>query len=535
MSTAAVDAVPAGPVLRALANRRRTRPADVLYRLYLLALFGVPSAQIAAHAPGVPADAAAAVGLQQGLASWGPVVAALVMLGVARFSAWAGLVVPEAGEVAWVLTAPVARAGLLRPRLRRTLSIAVLAGALAGYVPAWFVVTSVEVPVAPALLAGLLGGAALGAVCAGVAWTVQASAARARAVLRSAPWVLAVLAGLGVAAQATPGVRTVLAWSGPWGWAVLPLVDAAGAPGAGGEGTAALLAATALVVTAGVVLLRADAVPLAEFARRVAPFNGVRSALFVGDARFAALVRRQAVRQLVGLPRRSLPHPHRAGLVVPWMDALGLLRSPRWAWTCVATALLATYAGNAGVATPVPGLVPLAVALLGGLVAATQAVDGLRSEHGALVGSRYLPWSPVRTMLLHLVAPGLALVTGSALGAVAALLTGADARVVGFAALGGMIAVPPLIAFAALGATAPDVDPGLLLSGGEAGATLALVQWLLVPQLALGAVGLPAMVVLARMDAGAGGPVPWLSAAAWSLAVTGVGVRWLRRRLRRTL
>lgn len=535
MTAGTTTHVPAGPVLRALAKRRRTRPADVLYRLYLVALFAMPSLQIAAHAPGVPADSPAALGLQQALASWGPVVAALAVLGVARFAAWAGLVVPEAGEVAWVLTAPVPRADLLRPRVTRALTVAVLAGALAGYAPAWFVVASVDVPAAPVLLAGLLGGAALGAVAAAVAWSVQASSWRARAVLVAAPWLLVALAGLGVLAVAVPDARTLLGWSGPWGWAVLPLVAASAAPDVSGAGVAIVLAFLSLVVAAAVVWSGAGVIPLAEYARRAAPFNGVRSALFIGDARFAALVRRQAVRQLVGLPRRSLPHPHRAALVVPWMDALGLVRSPRWAWTCLVTVLAATFAGAAAPDTPVPGMVALAVSLVGGLVAATQAVDGLRSEHGALVGSRYLPWDPVTTLLLHLVAPVAALLLGVVLAAGVALVAGAAPAAVGPAAIGGVLAVPPLVAFAALGATAPDVDPELLLAGGEMGAQMALGQWLAVPQLAIGAIGAPGVALLALADAGIGGPVPWLVAALWSAAVTLTAVWWLRRRLRRTI
>ncbi|MBS3939761.1 MAG: hypothetical protein KG028_02265, partial [Actinobacteria bacterium] len=103
------------------------------------------------------------------------------------------------------------------------------------------------------------------------------------------------------------------------------------------------------------------------------------------------------------------------------------------------------------------------------------------------------------------------------------------------AALGGVLAVPPMVAFAALGATTPDVDPGLLLSGGETGAALALAQWVLLPQVALTAVGFPGMVLLGLAEAGRSGPAPWALAAMWSLTISAAAVRWLQRRLRRSL
>lgn len=533
--TVGTSAPSATRVLRILAHRRRRKPADVLYRLYLVAFFTFPSAQVAIHAEGVATTSPEALALQRGLLSWAPVVLAGVLVGVARFSAWAGLVVPEAGEVAWVLTAPLPRAQLLRPRLRRALLSAMFAGVLLAYLPAWFVIASLEVAAGPVLGAAALAGLTIGALAAAVSWWVQGAEARARWALRIGPWLLAAGVLLGPAAAAWPQLRAVVAWSGPWGWVALPFVGSIGAEPVPGAGTAAALAAGAAAVGAAWVLWRADAVPLAEFVRRAAPFAGVRSALFIGDARFAALVRRQAVRQLMGVPRRRLPHPQRPALVVPWMDALGLLRAPRWLWTCLLVGLVTALAGRAGSVSGLPGVVPVGLGLVGAMVAASQAIDGLRAEHNALVGTRYLPWPAPRILLLHLVTPTIALSLGVVVAGASAFAIGAPGRIVGLAAAGAVLAVPPLVTTAALSATAPDIDPSLLLSGGQTGATMTLLQVAVGPLVALPVVALPAVVVLAAVGEGGNAVVALSLAAGWSATATAGVVSWLRRRLQKAV
>lgn len=527
--------VPVTAVRQLLDRRRRLRTADVLYRLYVVALFTLPVAYAASGPGGLPPDVPRAVAILDAVLVWSPVVLIAVTVVVGRFAAWAGLVVPDAGEVAWLLTAPIRRRDLLGPRLARAVLTAAFAGGLAGYAPTLLLVAEIDRPAVPMFAAGIAGGAAYGLLVAAFVWWVQGSERRARAVVRGGPWVLAAAVAAGAAATTWSPARELLSWSGPWGWAVRPLVAAAGAP-TGGVGVALLLAAATSLVAGTLTVRRADAVPLAEHARRASAFSGVRSALFGADLRFASSLRREAMRALLGVPRRRVSRPRTPWLAVPWADALMLLRAPRWLATGAVTALALHVAGTAEASRDVvlPGLVPLGVGILGALVAASQVVDGLRVEHETLVGGRYLPWSPMRIVALHLVTPVLALlvVIGIAAG-VTMLLGAAPGEVVGRAALGAVLAVPVLLGGVTLSVTAPPLEPGALLSGGEAGLSWALARLFFGSQLAVALVLLAALGVLAT--AAAGEPIggAFVVAAVWSLAAS-VGIAaGIRRRLRR--
>jgi hypothetical protein len=184
----------------------------------------------------------------------------------------------------------------------------------------------------PLLAAALLGPAALGVLAAALGWLVESSPATARVVLRASPLVLA-----GAAAAWLGGVAAakVDPWSGPWGWAVGPLVAAAGGHDPGWPVQAALLAA----ITAAAVIAAwqtAARVTLEELERRAGTRTGLGASLFMVDPRGAALLRHEAVRGLLGVRRLRLHHPRHRWLAVPWRDALSLLRAPgRVGWALV--------------------------------------------------------------------------------------------------------------------------------------------------------------------------------------------------------
>ena len=184
----------------------------------------------------------------------------------------------------------------------------------------------------PLLAAALLGPMALGVLAAALGWLVESSPATARAVLRASPVVLAVaaVAWLGGATAAT-----VDPWSGPWGWAVGPLVAAAGGHEPGWPVQAVLLA---VIVLAAVLAawLRAGRITTEELERRAGTRAGLGASLLMGDPRGVALMRHEVVRGLFGVRRLRLRHPGHRWLAVPWRDALSLLRAPgRVGWALV--------------------------------------------------------------------------------------------------------------------------------------------------------------------------------------------------------
>jgi hypothetical protein len=189
----------------------------------------------------------------------------------------------------------------------------------------------------PLLAAALLGPAALGVLAAALGWLVESSPATARVVLRASPLVLA-----GAAAAWLGGVATakVDPWSGPWGWAVGPLVAAAGGHDPGWPVQAALLAA----ITAAAVIAAwqtAARVTLEELERRAGTRTGLGASLFMADPRGAALLRHEAVRGLLGVRRLRLHHPRHAGSPYPGVTRSACcahLAGSAGRWCCAAAA-----------------------------------------------------------------------------------------------------------------------------------------------------------------------------------------------------
>lgn len=527
---AVADAPSAPEVRRWLHRTRRIRDTSPWYRLYVVALLSLPLliATVSAEAAG---GAERTETLIDGAARWAPFVIALVLLGIARMATWAGLVVPERAEVAWVFSAPLARSALLRPRVVRSVVIGSASGAVMSYLAVLLLVLETDLLAAVVIAKALFAGSLLGAFGAGLVWWVQISEVRARTVLRwSLPATLLVLAVAAVAA-AIPGVATAVAWSGPWGWATsMVLLDP-------GPTASAWTIATGLMTFAGLgaagwTISTAHRIPHQELARRAEAMSGIRAAMFFLDLRHAAELRRTAQRSLRSAAARRVRPPTRPSLIVPWNDLVDLLRSPGWAVTGLVTTALIWLASETDALRQAahPPVILTAIGVVGAAVVAMQVLGPLRTERSYPFADRHLPWSSVRVAFLHLVAPLVLLLVAAAGAWGLAAVLGTSWAVVWPGLVASVLAVPVVIGTAALGATLPPPSINYL-TAGETGAMILMSRLVMGPQLNAGLVFMPAALVLAFEDVTR--PGPWLVAAAiWSaLASSGIAW-WLRRRIR---
>ena len=515
---------------RRRAHRSPEQRSDRFTALYTLALYAAIGAvtgfRVLRQSPARGGAAAWLAG--GGLARATTAVLLLALLATLRWATWQGPVVFSAPDVHFLLGAPLPRAGLVRGRLARGLLLAAGAGALLGL--AAFVLLEAELgaPPRPLLAAALLGPAAFGALAAALGGLVEYSARRARLVLRASPLLLAAAAAVALGGAAAAGAGP---WSGPWGWAAGPLVAAAGGREPGWPAQAALLAAA----TAAAVLAAwagARSVTVEELEHRAVSRGGLGANLLVADLRGAALLRRQAVRGLLGVRRTRLRRPRRRWLAVPWRDALGLLRAPgRVGWA------LLLCGGAALAAAAAPDRKALAAAaIVAAYLGAAQLLEPLRAEADQPDAGRQLPWRWRDLVLLHTVTPVLALtVVGLGVTAVAwafGLLPSA-------AAGAAFAACPPVAAALVWSAAIPGqrgrLGPDQFITAmvlGEVGGPAYLLRFIATgPLLALLAL-LPPVLVL---QGAAGRP-----AAQAPAAVTGAGMllaaalaaelAWLRSR-----
>jgi Family of unknown function (DUF6297) len=472
-----------GPVLARLRARRRAhRPpgqrSDRLIGAYGAVLYVVIGVVIAFRLLRQrPASGAASAWLAGGgLARIGAATLLLGLLAALRHATWQGPVVFRLPEVQWLLTSPIDRAALVRVRLARALAAGVGLGAVVGL--GAFVLVEAELGVAarPLLAAALLGPAAVGLLGVGLGWLVERSPTASLVVLRSSPLVLAAAAAVALVPGGSSGARAVL-WSGPWGWAVGPLVAAAGGHVPGWPVQAALLAAVAIAV-ALLAWGRAGAITTEELARRAAARTGLGASLYTLDARGAAQARRQANRTLLGVRRVRLRRPRRRWLAIPWRDALSLLRAPaRLGW-----ALVLAGAGVLAVAAEPDRRAVIAVAVLAGYLAAAQLVEPLRAEADQPDASRQLPLAWGDLLVLHCVVPALALAGAGALGTgiawVAGLLEGPAPWL---ALLACLPLAGVLVLCAAIAGHRGRVSPATLSTAfglGELGGPVYLLGWI---------------------------------------------------------
>jgi hypothetical protein len=527
--------VPAAPALTFLRARRRAhrspqQRSDRFTGLYTLGLYAAIGVWIGFHVlRQSPARGGSADWLTGGgLARAGTAALLLGLLATVRYATWQGPVVFSEPDIHFLLGAPLPRAELVRGRLARGLLLGGGVGALLGL--GAFVLLEAELGAAAWLLlaAALLGPAAFGVLATALGWLVESSAGRTRALLRASPLLLAaaVAAGLGGGAAAS-----LAPWSGPWGWALGPLLAAAGGHGPGWPIQAGLLAA----VTLAAVLegwREAGSITVEQLDRRAGIRTGLTANLFTADLRGAALLRRQAVPGLVGTRRLRLRHPRRRWLALPWRDALSLMRTPgRAGW-----ALVLCGGGALGVAAAPDRKVLAAAAIVAAYLGAAQLLEPLRGEADQPDASRMLPWRWGDLVLLHTVTPVVALtVIGllvTALAAALSLLAGV--------ALGIALAACPLVAAALVWSAAIPgqrgrLGPDQLMTAsllGEVGGPIYLLRWAATgPLLALVVLLPPALILQGAADGSPSRTQATVTNAFVFLVVAlAIEVAWLRSR-----
>jgi len=532
--TASGTSVPTARQLsRRVAGMRRFPSPSPWYRLYLVVFFTFPALLVAIDAdievaPGRDVEVLDAIG------RWLPLVLGAALVAVARVGTWGGLAIPERAEVAWIFSAPVPRAALLRPRVRRGLTLGAATGAMLGYLGGLFFLLELDPPVVPVLVAAVGSGALYGSLAAALIGWIQASTGRAQAVLRVSPALALLLVAVGVAVATWPSAAAVVSWSGPWGWASRIVLAGVGGAERASWSVPAVLLATLAVIAAGWTLATAHRMPMEELARRADAVTGVRAALFFFDVRQAAELRRSAQRSLQRAPSRWIRPPRSASLIVPWTDLRELVRSPGWVLTIGATLGLVSLAATSRAVGSMtePLVVPIGLGVLGGAFAAMQLVAALRTETSYPFADRHLPWRAVWVAWMHLLVPAtaLALAVAGAWGGASVAGVSGDLVVPGLAF--SLLAVPLLILTAALGATLPPASIDLLMQG-EAGALAFWSRVFAGPQLTGLVVLAPPMLVLYAPERQATADV-MATAVVWSvIASVGLG-SWFHRRLRRS-
>jgi hypothetical protein len=406
---------------------------------------------------------------------WGPAVALVALVGVARWGTWQGPVVFAAPDVPFLLGAPLGRRALAMRPLTRALCVSAGAAAVvAGVALVGLAGDGRGVEAAPA--AGLVAGLALvGLLGVAGAARVQCSARWSRAVAVAVPASVAIGAALVVVASAGATGRGVVLWSGPWGWAVQPVA---------GAGTAASLLALGLLVAAAGVAIAAAArgfapCPTERHAVRAEARSGAVASAWALDARTMRLSLRQAAGPARTRARHRLRAPRRPELAVPWRDATSALRAPQRTLGCAA---LAAAAAAVAIAAADHAAAQL-LAALGAYVAASIMLEPLRQEIDQPSTARVLLRRPFGRILLgHIAVPIAVLATGAAVAGLAVAVAGALPARGGAVAVTAVAVVPAIVLCAALssrrGGRLPVSVLALGTSGDPSGGGI-VIAWLL--------------------------------------------------------
>ncbi|HEX5191645.1 MAG TPA: hypothetical protein VFW09_02500 [Solirubrobacteraceae bacterium] len=463
------------------AHRRRARPSP--YSLYMLILV---CALVGAFGHGVVTTLLAGGIGPHGLLVFGPAVLLLVALAALRFGTWQGPVSFSAADVGLLLTAPIATAELIRPKL----DLAIVTGACVGAVVGALMVLLISggpVGLGPARsLCAVAGFAGVGAGATASSWIVQSARRSGRWVARGSPLVVAIAGALVAVGASVSGAVGV--WSGPWGWALAPLAGTAGWA----------LATALLLVCSGSLVMWARACVRAASIETFQVRAGTRSALaasaFTLDYRGAALAYR-AARPGERIAFARIPLPASARAAIAWRDVTGLVRDPaRVGWAALvaaaATLLALSHPGNVAIAGVVAGAAYLAATLL----CEPLRIDVDDPDRSAVLLS--LPFW--RVLLAHCAVPVVvlwAIATATIAAAVAAGVAGVGALLLIATVVAPLAAVTVLAAALASrrgGRIDEDLLTRLLMTdpsnpASAAIAVLALVPWLILTLVTVGA------------------------------------------------
>jgi Family of unknown function (DUF6297) len=424
--------------------RARARASGLMFWLYIAGLAvlcygGWLVADIANALRHPPPRLAVTPDLARGAPAALCALAVLLLAALLWDARWRGPVTVARPTADWLLDTPVRRDRLLRPRYRASALGALAGGAVAGLVP-----------VAALLAAGLGGhttghelrlaavtmaGTALLAAC-GTGLAARAEVQQSQRSLRAACLTLivaaAILAGLAVASatfQLPHAISTALLWSGPWGWAAQgPVALSSG----GADSWPAALGLLALTAVAALVAgdRAAARVPAAALRARARTMGDMSAAMMNLDTRRITTAYRD-VSASAAASRFWLRPPRRSDLVLMWRDLVALRRVPyRIAWSAV-LAFGAVGLGALAARSPRDGLLPLALALIAGYLAATGLCEGARLDADDPRRSGSLPFSFRSLPLRHAVVPATVLLLLAAIPAVPlAVLTGHAALLV---------------------------------------------------------------------------------------------------------
>jgi hypothetical protein len=498
---------------------RATRPGrPVGATLDTIYTAGITSAIFGAMLYGTASSALASSITPRALPEWGPALALVAVVAVARWGTWQGPVVFAAADVGFLLAAPLSRRALAR----RPLARAVVVGAGAGGVVAAVALVGLAghgrgIAFAPA--AGLVVGVGLLAVLGvGLAGCVQCSAQWTRGAAAALPLSLAVAAGLVAASDAGRSARTAVLWSGPWGWALQPAAGVSTASAVGALSALAVLAGTAVFASARAL----GACATERHVVRAEARTGAVASMWSLDARTARLALRRAAGpgRAAAVPR--IRAPRRAELAIPWRDAVSALRAPGRTLTGVALAAGASVLAIAAARhVAAEGL-----AALGTYLAASTLLEPLRLEVDQPSASQILLTRPFGRVLLGHVAFPLAVVAGSAAiaGAVVAA-SGAVAARAGALAVIVVAVAPAVVTCAALSSRRGGRLPISVLTAGAAGdpsgGGATVIAWLVAWPAAAALVGGLPVVLVARASAVGGALAPALLIAAIALVALG--------------
>jgi len=463
------------------AHRRPFRPSA--YQVYTTLVCG---AIIGVFVRGAIASLiAGGIGVH-GLLLLGPAVLLVVVLAAARFGSWQGPVSFSAADVALVLTAPIASADLVQPKLEHSLLVGALVGAAVGGLAILVIAGGPAALGAARSVGAVVGLISLSSLCVAVSWLVQSSRRSARGIRRVSP-VVVVAAG-GLAAGSAVLFSRLGMWSGPWGWSIAPLAGGTGWPVALGL----VVAASAIVVVWA--LRRAGAASIEMFAVRAGTRSALSASAWTLNYRGAALSYRAAQPARLGVGIRLRP-PARSRRAVLWRDAIALLRdASRVGWATLlgagATVEALTHPGR---------LLPAGLAAAGLYFAASLLCEPLRVDVDYPDRSAtLLSWSFARVLLAHCVLPALtlaAITAGTVLVSVAIGVAGPAALILIPTLLIGVVATAVLAA--ALSARRGGrIDEALLIRmlgadpSSPASATLIVLwfaPWLILTLITLGA------------------------------------------------
>lgn len=383
----------------------------------------------------------------------------LVILGVLRYCTWQGFASFPEPDCAHLLTAPVRRSELVRPRLLRVGLLLGATGALVGVL----VSLALHLHAAPLrFVAEAAAGFAFGVILVAAGWQVQRAPRVERWVQRLTLVAIAAAVLLAYAEHLGGAARYVALWSGPWGWAVVPLATRAWAATA-----VSLVLLWCCAVAGWIGLARTSgACSIEGFRRRARTRSRAVAAIYSFDTR-GVLKTARGEHATWWRARLRLPATRAASLAVTSHTAVALLRSPmRLAWGC------ALAIGGVLLLAITP--VHVAAAWAGGLVlylSAAALLEPLRVEvDSPFVSQVLLPWRYGRVLLLHCLPAVVLIVVVGLLGAGIACAAGlADA---GAFALVAVVILPltcVVVASAALSGRRGGTIPSevLLLTSGD--------------------------------------------------------------------